>query len=177
MKKVTSLKEAEFPEYPDIFGPETVGNLKARSRRKYQSDILSNEELKKINPVVLYNEIAKAEKGYEKVLSDLAVTVVKEQFPELDYLFKDLPLEFDVKIAKPEEINALIKSNIPPTLEVPESLAPDDKDKVARIKNAITQGGSVREITFKAIEDAVSVLDPKIIAKYRDWETDRKSVV
>jgi hypothetical protein len=168
MKKLRSLKEAEFPEYTDIFGPKTVGNLKARSQRKYQSDILSNEELKKINPAILYNEIVKAEEGYEKILSDLAVTVVKEQFPELDYLFKDLPLEFDVKIAEPEEINALIKSNIPPTSEAPESLAPDDKDKVARIKNAITQGGSVREITFKAIEDAVSVLDPKIIAKYNN---------
>jgi hypothetical protein len=168
MRKLRSLKEAEFPEYPDIFGPETVSNLKARSERKYQRDILSNEELRGINWITLYNEIAQAEKGYEKVLSDLAVKVVKEQFPELDYLFKDFPFKINAKIAKAEEISALTKKNIPTTSEIPKNLSPDDKDKVARIKNAITQGASVREITFKAIEDAVNMLDPDMVARYNN---------
>ena len=173
MKKLKNLKEAEYPRYEDIFGSDLFGKLQARSRRKYQRDITDNPRVNQKSALAVVQGIMETEKGYEKNLSDLAVTVVKEQFPSLDYLFKNFPFKFDAKIATPGEISTLIKDNIPSSRpqNLLQDLPPDEKDKIARIKNAITQGASVKEVTFEAIEDAVDVMDPELLQNYKDFMT------
>lgn len=173
MKKLKNLKEAEYPRYEDIFGSDLFGKLQARSGRKYQRDITDNPRVNQKSPLAIVQGMMEAEKGYEKNLSDLAVTVVKEQFPSLDYFFEKLPFKFDAKIATPGEISTLIKDNIPSSRpqNLPQNLPPDEKDKIARIKNAITQGASVKEVTFEAIEDAVDVMDPELLQNYKDFMT------
>lgn len=176
MKKLKNLKEAEYPRYEDILGPDLFGKVQARSQRKYQRDITDNPRFgtfSKITSTQIVQGIMKAEKGYEKILSDLAIAVVKQQFPSLDYLFKDLPFGIDAKIATFDEIGGLINQNIPKSApeDLPQNLPPDEKDQIARIKNAITQGGSVKEVTFEAIEDAINNIDPELLQRYKDFMT------
>jgi len=176
MKKLKNLKEAEYPRYEDIFGPDLFGKLQARSGRKYQRDITDNPRVNQKSALAIVQGIMEAEKGYEKNLSDLAVTVVKDQFPSLDYFFEKLPFKFDAKIATPGEISTLIKDNIPSSepQNLLQNLPPDRKDKIARIKNAITQGASVKEVTFEAIEDAIDVIsskDAELLQNYKDFMT------
>lgn len=176
MKKLKNLKEAEYPRYEDILGSDLFDKVQARSQRKYQRDITDNPRFgtfSQITSAQIVQGIMNAEKGYEKALSALAVSVVKQQFPSLEYLFKDLPFSVDAKIATFGEIGDLINQNIPRSApeDLPQNLPLDEKDQIARIKNAITQGGSVKEVTFEAIEDAIDNIDPELLQRYKDFMT------
>ena len=111
-----------MPKYQDIFDPEIIAKLKAKSSEKIRGKSLmqmmrSSQELLSL--------VISIEAPYKSQLSQLAIDIVKDHYPTL--------VEDNVNV------EARIVSNV--TLE---EYNPYEKQR--RVSNAIAQGASVEEL-------------------------------
>ena len=111
-----------MPKYQDIFDPEIIAKLKAKSSEKIRGKSLmqmmrSSQELLSL--------VVSIEAPYKSQLSQLAIDIVKDHYPTL--------VEDNI------DVEARIVSNV--TLE---EYNPYEKQR--RVSNAIAQGASVEEL-------------------------------
>jgi|TARA_R110002167_G_scaffold97928_1_gene257961 hypothetical protein len=158
-----NLKEAK---YEDIFSPETLQTLKGKSSDSLRQmvgdkDLMSTMRRSK----ELIDQIAEAEKGHEENLVKVAIDIVRQVYPIIDY----------------NEIRIDATLGAPFTLEPPEeeeeeqeepTLAPDsniDLEKKRRIINAITQGASIRgAFSFLLFREHLDEIDSEVTDKYNE---------
>jgi hypothetical protein len=152
-------------EYEEFFSPKTMANLKAKSG---ENAMLGNK-----SPFILPGilaKITKAEYEYRDELEALAVEIVKDNYPIIDYA----NIRIDAKIVNMGQIKATPpKPNDDepscPTCE----MAEDDMDyQIAktRVINGITQGAAVRGgfsfLTSDLFEDYIKQIGPELVNDY-----------
>jgi len=153
-------------EYEDFLSPKAMAKLKSKSGEK---EMLKGKDLQQamVRSTELVNKITKIESEYTDELSDLAVLVVKENFP----IIEEAGIEIDAKIVPMGQID------IPEPPEKNDPLSPnfDKKDldkKVAKrnLINSIQQGASIRGafsfLTSDLFETYIKAIDPELLTDY-----------
>jgi len=148
-------------EYENIFRPETMAALKGKSGDSLRQ-MLGNKELMQTltRSREVLGDIIDAEKGYHDLLEGIAIEMVTQAYPIIDYA----NIKIDAKIG--EDIGSGGNpSEEPPSLEVP---AEAEKAR-RRIINGITQGASIRgAFAFYLFREYLDEMDDTLVEKYNE---------
>jgi len=153
-----NLKEVQ---YDKIFSPETIASLKGKSGESLRQ-MWGNKTLRQalVTNMQLLEQLVEFEYEYRDELEMIAVQIVKDNFPIIDYT----GIEIDAKIVDQGEINLDMDGGekIEGGDEMPENFK-------RRIINGITQGASVRgAYTFLLFREYLDAIDPSLLEKYRE---------
>ena len=145
-------------EYEKIFKPETMAALKGKSGESLKQ-MLGNKSLMQtlMSSKEILDKIIAAEAPHRDVLAQIAVDIVTQAYPIIDYA----NIKIDAKIG--EDMN-LGGDDEPPSedLNTPELM----KAK-RRIINGITQGASIRgSFAFYLFREYLDLLDNSLVDKY-----------
>lgn len=155
------LKEVE---YKDIFSPETLAALKGKSKDSLQQMIGDKNVMQIVRRTMsLLPEISAAEADYIDELEPLAIQMVKDAYPIIDYA----DIQIDAKITNMGEISNMLGEENPEEEEEAVSDLPEEKRR--RIINGISQGASIRGgFWFLIFREYLDQLDPSLIEKYKE---------
>ena len=146
-------------EYEKIFRPETMASLKGKSGESLKQ-MLGNKSLMQtiMRSSELIPEIIEAEKNHITTLEEIAVDMVTQAYPIIDYA----NIRIDAKIVTMGNIA------IPPPSEEEESPPnPEFLEAKRRIINGITQGASIRgSFAFYLFKEYLDLLDDTLVDKY-----------
>ena len=146
-------------EYEKIFRPETMTSLKGKSGESLKQ-MLGNKSLMQtiMRSSELIPEIIEAEKNHITTLEGIAVDMVTQAYPIIDYA----NIRIDAKIVTMGNIA------IPPPSEEEESPPnPEFLEAKRRIINGITQGASIRgSFAFYLFKEYLDLLDDTLVDKY-----------
>jgi len=154
------MKHIHEVEYKKIFKPETIELLKGKSAESLRQ-LLGNKNLMQtmVESSRLLPKIIEAEKDYRDELEMVAVQMVKDAYPIVEYA----GIEIDAKIDMELNIGNV---DMKPSKEEWEELP---QDKRRRIINGITQGSSIRgAFGFMLFREYIDQLDDTLVQKYND---------
>jgi len=146
-------------EYEKIFKPETMAALKGKSGQSLKQ-MLGNKSLMQtlMSSQQILKEIIAAEAPHRDVLAQIAVDMVTQAYPIIDYA----NIKIDAKIGDDMSLGG--DDDEPPSedLNTPELM----KAK-RRIINGITQGASIRgSFAFYLFREYLDLLDNSLVDKY-----------
>ena len=158
-------------EYEDIFSPETMAALKGKSGESLRQ-MLGNKQLMQtlVRSKEVLDDIVDAEKGYHDLLEGIAIEMVTQAYPIIDYanikieakIGPDMPMSMP-KPDEEEEEDELEFDNP----EVPE--AEEFEKAKRRIINGITQGASIRgAFAFYLFREYLDDMDDTLVEKYNE---------
>ena len=153
-------------DYKKIFSPKTIQNLKGKSKQSYQ-DLTGNKSLRALmgDTQALLFKIIEAEKEHKDELEMVAVQMVKDAYPVVDYA----NIRIDAEIVSMGDLNIELGSE---EEEVTPEFGDDDPEKMKakrRIINGITQGASIRgAFAFVLFKEYLDQLDPTLVQSYND---------
>jgi hypothetical protein len=145
-------------EYEKIFKPETMAALKGKSGESLKQ-MLGNKSLMKtlMSSQKILGEIMKAEAPYRDQLSQIAVDMVTQAYPIIDYA----NIKIDAKIG--EDMNLDGEGDDP----TEDTNTPEMLKAKRRIINGITQGASIRgSFAFYLFREYLDLLDNSLVDKY-----------
>jgi len=148
-------------EYENIFRPETMAALKGKSGESLKQ-MLGNKELMQTltRSREVLNGIIAAEKGYHDLLEGIAIEMVTQAYPIIDYA----NIKIDAKIGE-DMGSGGGSSDESPSLEVP---AEAEKAR-RRIINGITQGASIRgAFAFYLFREYLDMMDDTLVDRYNE---------
>ena len=146
-------------EYEKIFRPETMASLKGKSGESLKQ-MLGNKSLMQtiMRSSELIPEIIEAEKNHITTLEGIAVDMVTQAYPIIDYA----NIRIDAKIVTMGNI-----AIPPPSEEVESPPNPEFLEAKRRIINGITQGASIRgSFAFYLFKEYLDLLDDTLVDKY-----------
>jgi hypothetical protein len=161
MKKIADryanlAKNLHEADYEKIFDPETLKTLKGSVLQRVQG---KNPMDIAIQMQKLALQVAEIEDGKEDVLEQLALDIVYKSYPYLASN-KDL-IKIDAKIVSQNEVKEALQPDNPEEENI-DDLDQEEEDqmmqdiagdlKKRRLINAITQGGSVRELKLTSAD-------------------------
>jgi hypothetical protein len=153
-------------EYEKIFSPQTLDDLKTKSREALatikQSGI-SQADLMRILP-----QISQIERQRREELEDLATDILKQLYPVINDLNIELDLQIgdNVNIPKSPEEEEEEEEGDGSTV-VPEEDEDDFEEQKRRVINSITQGASIRgAFGFLMFREAVDKFSPDLYDQY-----------
>ena len=139
-------------QYSDIFSPETLAKLNAKSVESAQI-LLGNRSIMQImmNSNSLLSDIIAAEAPYKGRLENLAIDIVKSIYPILD----QENIGIDAKITDLSGVRASLDEATP-------------GEKRRHVINAITQGASVVSLNdlFRIFKSHIDEINPSLYEKY-----------
>ena len=146
-------------EYEKIFKPETMTALKGKSGASLKQ-MLGNKSLMQtlMSSQEILGEIVEAEKPYRDVLSQIAVDMVTQAYPIIDYanIRIDAKIEDNINLSSSEDETPVEDANTPEALKAKR-----------RIINGITQGASIRgSFAFYLFKEYLDLLDDSLVDKY-----------
>jgi hypothetical protein len=154
-------------EYEKIFSPETMAILKGKSGESLKQ-MLGDKELQQVmrRSMELLPEIIDAEDGYRDALEAVAVSMVEDAYPIIDYANIKVDAQIvpmsDIKLPEPKEDEE----------EITPDFGDDDPEKMKakrRIINGVTQGASIRgAFAFLLFREYLDVLSPDLVDKYQE---------
>lgn len=155
-------------EYEDIFSPETMASLKGKSGESLRQ-MLGNKNLRTamLRTGELLDELIQAEEEYRDELEMVAVQMVTDAFPIIDYA----NIKIDAKIVTDQ---GDFKMQAPPPQDDPSlpDFGEGDPEKLKakrRIINGITQGASVRgSFWFLMFKEYLDAINPELVDKYNE---------
>jgi len=155
-------------EYENIFSPETLAALKGKSGASLRQ-MLGDKNLMQtlVQSKAILDEIIAAEDGYRDLLEGLAVQMVTEAYPIIDYA----NIRIEAKIVTDA---GNFKLGQPPPEEDPASpdFGDDDPEKLKakrRIINGITQGASIRgAFGFMLFREYIDQISDELVGKYSE---------
>ena len=153
-----NLSEAK---YEDIFSPETLEKLKGKSGESLQQLIGDKNLMQTMRESQeLLMQIAQAERGYEENLVNVAIDIVKQAYPIVEY--SDIRIEASLgsggDIQEPEDDDNNDDGGGMDTM---------DLEKKRRIINGITQGASIRgSFSFLLFREHLDEIDDSLVEKY-----------
>ena len=153
-----NLSEAK---YEDIFSPETLEKLKGKSGESLQQLIGDKDLMQTMRESQeLLNQIAQAERGHEENLVNVAIDIVKQAYPIVEY--SDFRIEASLgsggDIQEPEDDDNNDDGGGMDTM---------DLEKKRRIINGITQGASIRgSFSFLLFREHLDEIDDSLVEKY-----------
>jgi hypothetical protein len=146
-------------EYEKIFKPETMAALKGKSGESLKQ-MLGNKSLMQtlMRSREILDEIMEAEAPYRDQLSQIAVDMVTQAYPIIDYA----NIKIDAKIGEDMNLGGDDGESPSEDTNTPEML----KAK-RRIINGITQGASIRgSFAFYLFREYLDLLDNSLVDKY-----------
>jgi len=152
-------------EYEKIFDPKTLGKLKGQSQQAYQARVQKSGPSSGRQLLDLLNDIAAAEEGNRDELEQLAVQIVKDNYPIVD----KYNINIDAKIEYADQNTTIPKGEF---ADKPDEggYSPEEKedmDAKRRLVNALSQGAGVRgSRTFVLMKDYLDSIDSSLIDKY-----------
>lgn len=154
-------------EYENIFSPKTMAALKGKSGESLRQ-MIGNKDLMQtlLRSQEVLNSIIKAEEEYRDELEMVAVQMVTDAYPIIDYA----NIRIDAKIVGSSDIDV---PNPPPSEDptLP-SFGEDDPEKLKakrRIINGITQGASVRgAFGFMLFREYLDQINPELVGNYNE---------
>jgi hypothetical protein len=148
-------------EYEKIFKPETIASLKGKSGESLKQ-MLGNKNLMQtmMRSKQLLDEIIDAEEEYRDELAQVAIQMVTDAYPIIDYANIRIEAEISDNIniggGEPGEVSL---SNTPPEAE----------QAKRRIINGITQGASIRgAFGFMLFKEYLDAINPELVEKYSE---------
>jgi hypothetical protein len=154
-------------EYEKIFSPSTMDLLKGKSGESLKQT-LGSKDLQQVmkRSTSLLPEIIDAEEGYRDALEAVAVSMVEDAYPIIDYANIKVEAEIvtmsDIKLPEPSEDEE----------EITPDFGEDDPEKMKakrRIINGITQGASIRgAFSFLLFREYLDALSPDLVDKYQE---------
>ena len=146
-------------EYEKIFKPETMDALKGKSGTSLKQ-MLGNKSLMQtlMSSQEILGEIVEAEKPHRDVLSQIAVDMVTQAYPIIDYanIRIDAKIEDNINLSSSEDETPVEDANTPEALKAKR-----------RIINGITQGASIRgSFAFYLFKEYLDLLDDSLVDKY-----------
>jgi len=146
-------------EYEKIFKPETMAALKGKSGQSLKQ-MLGNKSLMQtlMSSREILDEIMKAEAPHRDVLAQIAIDMVTQAYPIIDYA----NIKIDAKIGDDMNLGGEDDDEPSEDLNTPELM----KAK-RRIINGITQGASIRgSFAFYLFREYLDLLDNSLVDKY-----------
>jgi hypothetical protein len=154
-------------EYEKIFSPSTMDLLKGKSGESLKQT-LGSKDLQQVmkRSTSLLPEIIDAEEGYRDALEAVAVSMVEDAYPIIDYANIKVEAEIvtmsDIKLPEPSEDEE----------EITPDFGEDDPEKMKakrRIINGVTQGASIRgAFSFLLFREYLDALSPDLVDKYQE---------
>lgn len=148
-------------EYEKIFKPETMASLKGKSGESLKQ-MLGNKNLRQtmMRSKQLLDEIIDAEEEYRDELAQVAVQMVTDAYPIIDYanirIEAEISDDINMEGGEPGELSL---SNTPPEAE----------QAKRRIINGITQGASIRgAFGFMLFKEYLDAINPELVEKYSE---------
>jgi hypothetical protein len=146
-------------EYEKIFKPETMAALKGKSGESLKQ-MLGNKSLMQtlMSSREILDEIIAAEKPHRDVLSQIAVDMVTQAYPIIEYanIKIDAEIEDNINLSSSEDETPVEDANTPEALKAKR-----------RIINGITQGASIRgSFAFYLFKEYLDLLDDSLVDKY-----------
>ena len=146
-------------EYEKIFKPETMTALKGKSGESLKQ-MLGNKSLMQtlMSSQEILDEIIEAEKPHRDVLSQIAVDMVTQAYPIIDYanIRIDAKIEDNINLSSSEDETPVEDANTPEALKAKR-----------RIINGVTQGASIRgSFAFYLFKEYLDLLDDTLVDKY-----------
>ena len=149
-------------EYEKIFRPETMASLKGKSGESLKQ-MLGNKSLMQtiMRSSELIPEIIEAEKNHITTLEGIAVDMVTQAYPIIDYA----NIRIDAKIVGMGDMNIQ-----PGEGEISADDAPPEAQQAKRrIINGITQGASIRgAFGFMLFKEYLDDINPALVEKYNE---------
>jgi hypothetical protein len=156
-KKLTEI------EYEKIFKPGTMASLKGKSGESLRQ-MLGDKSLMQtmIRSQELLNQIIEAESSYRDALAGVAVDMVTQAYPIIDYADIRIEAEIvgmgDLNISNDEDETPSEDANTPEAILAKR-----------RIINGITQGAAIRgAFAFYLFREYLDVLDDTLVDKYAE---------
>lgn len=156
-KKLTEI------EYEKIFKPETMTSLKGKSGESLRQ-MLGNKSLMQtmMRSQELLNQIIEAESSYRDALAGVAVDMVTQAYPIIDYA----NIRIEAEIVGMGDMNISNDEDETPSEDVN---TPEAVLAKRRIINGITQGASIRgAFAFYLFREYLDVLDDTLVDKYAE---------
>jgi len=155
-------------EYDKIFSPKTIQTLKGKSGeslRQMLGDMhwMTAATTESMN---VLGQISQIEEPYKDLLEQLAVQMVQEAYPIIDYA----NIKIDAKISRGGGV--LKAKNMPepeePNNNVPIEQADIPEETKRRVINGITQGAAIRgSFGFMLFREYLDNVDESLVEKYR----------
>lgn len=153
-------------EYEKIFSPKTMAALKGKSGESLRQ-MIGNTDLMQtlVRSKEVLDSIISAEEGYRDELEMVAIQMVTEAYPIIDYA--NIRIEAEIN-PNPGDMS------IPPPEEDPSSpsFGNDDPEKLKakrRIINGITQGASIRgSFGFMIFKEYLDDINDELVGKYNE---------
>jgi hypothetical protein len=152
-------------EYDKIFSPDTMAALKGKSGESLRQ-MIGNKPLMQtmMRSKEVLDQIIAAEEGYRDELEAIAIQMVTDAYPIIDYA--------NIKIIASIGNDMDIEMN--PNNEDPSQpdFGEDDPEKMKakrRLINGITQGASVRgAFAFMLFKEYIDQINPELVSKYSE---------
>lgn len=152
-------------EYDKIFSPNTMAALKGKSGESLRQ-MVGNRPLMQtmMRSKEVLDQIVAAEEGYRDELEAIAIQMVTDAYPIIDYA--------NIKIIASIGNDMDIEMN--PNNEDPSQpdFGEDDPEKIKakrRLINGITQGASVRgAFAFMLFKEYIDQINPELVGKYSE---------
>ena len=139
-------------EYNDIFRPETLAKLNAKSAESARI-LLGNRDLMRVmmSSQSLLGRIIRAEAPYKSRLENLAVSMITEMYPTIP----QENINIDAKIVSMSDVGRSLDEATP-------------NEKRRRVVNAITQGASVKSLEelFRVFKGHIDEINPALYDQY-----------
>jgi hypothetical protein len=139
-------------EYNDIFRPETLAKLNAKSAESARI-LLGNRDLMRVmmSSQSLLNRIIRAEAPNKSRLENLAVSMITEMYPTIT----QENINVDAKIVSMSDVGRSLDEATP-------------NEKRRRVVNAITQGASVKSLEelFRVFKGHIDEINPALYDQY-----------
>ena len=151
-------------EYEKIFKPETMAALKGKSGESLRQ-MLGNKTLMQtmMRSRQLLDDIISAEDGYRDALEGIAVDMVTQAYPIIEYA----NIRIDAEIVGMGDMN--IGGGGEDETPAEEANTPEAVLAKRRIINGITQGASIRgAFAFYLFREYLDVLDENLVDKYAE---------
>jgi len=150
-------------EYEKIFKPETMAALKGKSGESLRQ-MLGNKSLMQtmMRSQELLSQIIEAESSYRDALAGVAIDMVTQAYPIIDYA----NIRIDAEIVGMGDMNIGSGEDETPSEDVN---TPEAVLAKRRIINGITQGASIRgAFAFYLFREYLDVLDDTLVDKYAE---------
>ena len=139
-------------QYQDIFSPETLAKLNAKSAESARI-LLGNRDLMRVmmSSQSLLSRIIRAEAPYKSRLENLAVSMIIEMYPTVT----QENISIDAKIVSMSDVGRSL-----------DEVTPNEKRR--RVVNAITQGASVKSLEelFRIFKSHIDEINPALYDQY-----------
>ena len=169
------MKSLYEVEYKDIFSPKTLQALKGKSGESYKQ-LIGNKSLMQAmrSSQELMQQIIRAEYEYRDELEQVAIQMVTDAYPIIDYA--NIKIEAEIVDVGSLDLGNQEDNEEENEDEMENPASPDfgmdDPEKLKakrRIINGITQGASIRgAFGFMLFKEYLDAINPELVGKYNE---------